>query len=481
MVTLTPRAQLVGPSFAGPTVIPSRARSRRRRASAGDLMALCVATALVVAQRVRAFLGPVPVLGTVLVVASSMVTGFLVVGVIAGTVHLPGTRTFASVASRLSAPFRSAESAYVPLPSGPAGAPARVPVVRQSQPGSDSPSGGDGPVPVGQSADAPTPEPTPRALPAPALPPPPPAARLRSVSHVWQTWNNCGPATVTMALSAIGRAESQPAAVAFLKTSADDKNVNPDELVEYARSRGVRADWRMGGDLPTLKRLIAAGVPVIVEVGFEPDLKDWMGHYRLLVGYDDAAGRFLAFDSYLAPGQNVPQPYGPFEANWRAFNRTFLPLYPADKAQEVARIVGAPDDPGQWERALARAVADAEAHPNESFAWFSVGTSLVRLDRMEEAVAAYDEARRLKLPWRMLWYQFGPFEAYLATGRISDVLTLANATLAQVADLEESQYYRGRALQSMGRNAEARTAYVQAIRANARFAPAHHFLSLLPR
>ena len=38
------------------------------------------------------------------------------------------------------------------------------------------------------------------------------------------------------------------------------------------------------------------------------------------------------------------------------------------------------------------------------------------------AASAFDEARRIGLPYRMLWYQFGPFEAYLRVGRYQDVI-----------------------------------------------------------
>jgi tetratricopeptide (TPR) repeat protein len=64
----------------------------------------------------------------------------------------------------------------------------------------------------------------------------------------------------------------------------------------------------------------------------------------------------------------------------------------------------------------------------------------------------------------MLWYQFEPFDAYLAAGRNQDVLDLAAANLKQAPDLEESLYYRGRALQALGKKNEAATAYREAVK-----------------
>ena len=396
------------------------------------------------------------------IIGTCFVVGFAgVMAATSGAIHVPGTRTLDAITSRMRLSFRSAEASYVPPPS------ARTPSRMVS---------GEAVPPSEPNRDAPEPD-----VPGATLPPPPPSARIGPVTHVWQTWNNCGPATVTMALSALGRAENQAAAVNFLKTSKDDKNVGPSEMVAYARSRGLNAEWRVGGDLIMLKRLVAESIPVIVEVGFNPDGKDWMGHYRLLVGYDDATARFTSYDSYLAPGVNVPHPYEKFDSDWRAFNRTFIPIYRPAQAQAVIAIAGSADTEPQNLRALAAASRELAESPKDAFVWFNQGMSLTALGRTAEAAESFDQARLLKLPWRMLWYQFGPFDAYLAEGRLDDVFTLANANLAQTTDLEESHFFKGRALQESGRFAEARASYQRALAANSRYIPAYHFLSTLPK
>jgi tetratricopeptide (TPR) repeat protein len=283
-----------------------------------------------------------------------------------------------------------------------------------------------------------------------------------------------------MATSHFGRTETQAQAAPFLKPNQDDKNVRPDELVAYVRSLGLQSDWRVAGSAERLKLLVANGVPVVVHTWFTPHPNDGMGHYRLVVGYDDAAARFILYDSYEPPGANVMIAYDRFDADWRVFNRTYLPVYPADKADLVALILG-PDreDSAMWERSLAVARAEAAAAPNDPFAWFNAGTSLAALGAEAEATGAYDRARALRLPWRMLWYQFGIFEAYLSEGRFGDVLTLTAANLQQANDLEESHYFRGRALEAQGQLAAARAAYGAAIRANPRYAPANHALAML--
>jgi tetratricopeptide (TPR) repeat protein len=71
----------------------------------------------------------------------------------------------------------------------------------------------------------------------------------------------------------------------------------------------------------------------------------------------------------------------------------------------------------------------------------------------------------------MLWYQFGPFEAYLAVGRYQDVIDLARANLDMVGNQEESWYYLGRARQALGDLEAARQCYAQALEYHPRFSP----------
>jgi hypothetical protein len=397
-------------------------------------------------------------------------------------VHAPGQNTLHKLLNRVPGPWRPNRPAHIAPPEGAEVQRASIPAPTMNYPHggltSHDPAGPGHTTWVATIGDVPPAVVAPEAN--PNLPALPATAKIEKVSHQWQTWNNCGPATITMAVSVFGRAQDQTAAMNFMKTTPNDKNVRPDEMVAYARSLGLQADWRVGGDLSRLKHFLANGIPVVVEVSYLPEPNDWMGHYRLLVGYDDAAGRFTTYDSVIAPGINLSQPYGKFDEEWQIFNRTYIPVYPPEKAELVQRILGRDRDERQmFEHALALSQAEAAARPDSGFAWFNVGTNLVALGRTAEAVEAYDRARTLRLPWRMLWYQFGPFEAYLAEGRLSDVQALADANLVQSKDLEESHYFRGRALQAKGQIEGARASYQAALRANSRFAPASEALKTL--
>ena len=257
----------------------------------------------------------------------------------------------------------------------------------------------------------------------------PPAVRLTGLTHAWQTWNNCGPATLAMNLSYFGSRATQAEVAATLRPFKDDKNVNPEELAAYARSQGLRALARVNGSSEMLRQLLAAGIPVLIETWYEPKPNDGMGHYRLLVGFDDAAGEWIAYDSYdshgLAKGQpyaGIRLPYAEVARDWPIFNRAYLLIYDEARAAAVERVVEADlDDAAMWQRALAAAEAEVAQQPDDPFAWFNLGTDLTALGRFAEAASAYDHARQLGLPWRMLWYQFGPFRAYYETGRHDEV------------------------------------------------------------
>jgi tetratricopeptide (TPR) repeat protein len=124
-----------------------------------------------------------------------------------------------------------------------------------------------------------------------------------------------------------------------------------------------------------------------------------------------------------------------------------------------------------WARALEAARATVQAHPEDAFAWFNAGSSLLALGRHDEAAWAFDRARRAKLPWRMLWYQHGPFEAYYEMGRYDEIIALADATLRN-AQIEELYYWRGLAQQAKGDTAAARASLQRALELNPNFGPA---------
>ena len=65
--------------------------------------------------------------------------------------------------------------------------------------------------------------------------------RLTGLTHIWQSWNNCGPATLAMALNYFGKKVGQQEIGAQLRPDPDDKNVGLEEMAAYAQSQGLSA------------------------------------------------------------------------------------------------------------------------------------------------------------------------------------------------------------------------------------------------
>lgn len=314
----------------------------------------------------------------------------------------------------------------------------------------------------------------------------PAATRMYGFTYVRQDWNNCGPANITMALSHYGWRENQDYAANILKPVTEDKNVSPAEMVSFVRDQTqVSAITRMGGDIELVKDFIAANIPIIVETGYYLEGENWLGHYQTVVGYDDNQSVFYIYDSWLGIGTDnagLPEHYSEFDSKWRYFNRAFIVIYEKDRENVVQQILGDRADVTQAdEHALAVAQQEARADRQDAFAWFNLGTSYTRLGQFEQAASAYDQATRLgTLPFRMLWYQFGPFEAYFEAGRYDDVLSLVNSNLRTAGNyVEETFYWQGKVFAAQGRRQDAAASFQRAIAQNPRYQAARDALGTL--
>ncbi len=341
-------------------------------------------------------------------------------------------------------------------------------------------------MPEAEPVAIPEPEPATVAPPQVSTPAPLPAqASVPDIRHEYQRLNNCGPVTIGMALNRWGSTLTQYDIAPKLKPSKGDVNVSPDELAAYARSQGMDVHLARGGDRAMLRGLLAAGFPVIVETWFITHDSGGMGHYRLLTGYDDSAQQFSALDSYLGP---LKMGYAKFDDLWRAFGRTFLVVTPPEQTAQMRELLGTRADPAAAKAETLR-VAEAEAtRLGDALSYLNVGQARLELGDAPGAARAFDQARAARpdlsldptrpgwvqggLAWRALWYEFGPMEAYTRTGQYGKVLQLTGAVLRSVPTHEEAQYWRARALTGLGRTAEARAAYREALRLRPDFAQA---------
>lgn len=328
-------------------------------------------------------------------------------------------------------------------------------------------AGNSSPTPTKPPADTPLPT----AAPSPTPTPLPSYVYIEGGTYYTQHgfFNYCAPANMAMALSYWGWTGDIKEVGAALKPYDKDKNVMPYEMENYALSLGLGAITRIGGDLSTIRKFTAAGFPVLVEKGvFFRDIQgnnSWMGHYQVVVGYDDSRQIIIAQDSFIEP--DFVETFEQFLGEWKSFNHTYMIVYSLDRQQEVMELLGEDVDEltnatNAYLAASNQAIKDSGR--DQFFSWYNVGSSLVKLQDYAGAAQAYDQAFAIynnlpkdlsSRPYRILWYQTGPYFAYFYTARYQDVIDLAtDNAINLVRDndpaLEESFYWRGLAKQALG-------------------------------
>lgn len=353
-----------------------------------------------------------------------------------------------------------------------------------------------GAVPTPEATAAPKPTTTispptatpsaPTATPLPSPTPLPERVHLEPPAWEKQDINNCGPASLSTYLRYYGWDGDQFDISKVIKPERPDRNVNVEELAFYAWNYAgwLNTLYRVGGDAELMKDFIANGIPVMIEEGDElaqgywPDDDQWAGHFLLLTGYDDAAGLFYAQDTFRQQDREVS--YEKTDERWKYFNRVFIVVYHPNQEELVRSILNQHwDNEFNRQHALEIAQAEIAVDPEDALAWFNLGSSLVYFERYAEAADAYDEARRLGLPQRMLRYQFGPFHAYFHSLRTEDLMAVTDYALQITPNSEEALLWRGWGLYRQGDNAGAIAAFRKAYQANVNSYDAQYALEFM--
>ncbi len=329
-------------------------------------------------------------------------------------------------------------------------------------------------------------------------------------------WNYCGPANLTMALNFVGWTGTRDEVGAAIKPGVEDPdlsaiqrsqtdvNVMPYEMVDFVNDNTpYRALYRYGGTVDLLKRLIAAGFPAIAEKGIYQTLPpentmQWAGHYAFTTGYDDVSQEFIFQDSYTPDentpyekqGMNVRIGYNEYLQGWRAFNYVFIIVYQPEREAELFRVLGDwGDESWAFQKALEMSGQESATLTgiDAIFAWFNKGTSYGLLTDYGQAALAYDQAFSIyngfpkkDRPYRMMWYQTGPYKAYFYTSRYQDVIILADNTEENLYNhriLEETLYWRARAEYALGNSGQAVADMLKAVQYHPGFQPALEILA----
>jgi tetratricopeptide (TPR) repeat protein len=119
---------------------------------------------------------------------------------------------------------------------------------------------------------------------------------LRSVPRLHQKGNWCGPCCLAMVMNAWGDLVTQDE----VAPASLGEGLTLTEMIEKARERGYAAEMRFG-DLSLLQRCLDAGLPTITALSDAS-----MGHYHVIIGYDEAKGVLIIQDTNARRPSQVP-------------------------------------------------------------------------------------------------------------------------------------------------------------------------------
>jgi predicted double-glycine peptidase len=254
---------------------------------------------------------------------------------------------------------------------------------------------------------------------------------LQNDYHIFQTFNNCGPASLSMALSYFGIQKSQAELGKALRPyqvaggNNDDKSVGLDELARKAEEFGLVAYHRPNGSIESLKYFIANDIPIITVTWLKPD--EDIGHYRVIKGYDDDTQTLIQDDSYQ--NKNLKYTYEDFNTIWEKFNYEYLVLVPDEKKELAQRILDQEiDEKVSWKNAADNARKKLVSNPDETYTRFNLVVALYHTGDYAAAVKEYEKIEN-DLPFRTLWYQIEPIEAYYELGDYDKVLSITDTVL----------------------------------------------------
>ena len=294
--------------------------------------------------------------------------------------------------------------------------------------------------------------------PKPTLPPSPTAKVLTGGYQTYQTFNNCGPASLSMDLSYFGVNISQyvlgdelrPYQVA--SGDNDDKSTTLYEMAHKAESLGFATYYRPNGNVELIKNFISAGIPVITRTWLHKD--DYIGHYRVVKGYDDAEGVIIQDDSFQ--GANIKFSYDEFNNLWEGFNYEYLVILKPEQKALAETIIGADlNETTAWNNSIKISEGVLAKDPGNIFARFNMSTAYYHLGEYQKSTNAY-EAVESKLPFRMLWYQIDPILAYQKLGDYDRVLAITQHLIENGnRAFSEAYQIRGEVYQAQGKTTEA--------------------------
>lgn len=309
-------------------------------------------------------------------------------------------------------------------------------------------------------------QPTPTPTPSFILATPPSSKIISGGNHIFQNFNNCGPAALSMALSYYGVNKSQMELGKELRPyqipsgNNDDKSVTLEELALNAQKYGFISYHRPNGNIDLIKYFINYEFPIIARTWTK--LNEDIGHYRIVKGYDDTKEQIIQDDSLQ--GKDLRYSYEDFGKLWEKFNYEYLVLIPPDKKEIAEAILKENKDPQiAWKKAAENAQELLIRNPNDIYTRFNLSVASYYSTNYQKAVEEFEKVEA-SLPFRTLWYQIEPIKAYYELGNYEKVFTLTNKVLNnQNRAFSELYLIRGEIYKKQGNIELARKEFEKAV------------------
>lgn len=322
--------------------------------------------------------------------------------------------------------------------------------------------------------------PTPGPLPIPSIPPQ--KVLSNGNYHIFQTFNNCGPAALSMALRFyeinVDQEELGNALRPYQVTGGDndDKSVTLEELAEKSKEYGFIPYHRPMGNPEIVKQFIASDIPVITRTWTKPN--EDIGHYRIVKGYDEALGVFIQDDSLQ--NKNLEYAYSDFNQIWKKFNYEYLVLVPKGKVEIAKQILGKNKDARTaWQNAVENSELELSSNPNDIYARFNLSVALYNIGDYKRSTEEFERVENF-LPFRTLWYQIEPIEAYYELGNYDRVFQVTDKVLGYYnRAFSELYILRGKIYQKQGNTELARNEFQKAVFYNSNLKEARTLLSAI--
>ncbi len=306
------------------------------------------------------------------------------------------------------------------------------------------------------------------------------------------TWENAAPVLLGVLLQYQNVTVDASSLAAKLRPNPLDAAVFPYEIEDYIFNQtSLQALYRFGGDIEILRRMVDAGLPVLLQKTYTgTDVAGWAAEYALVVGFDDFEQRLELIVLREGSMRSEQILYEDFMPAWLPFGYAYFAILPTGRSGDLARILGENfSDTRNY--AVAMEIIDIGLQRNlvqTYWSYFAGATLLTYQGEYQRAALLYDDAFFLSYrmpeeqrPWRALWYNSRPYWAYYYTGDFERVITLADETLTNGGNrgLEESLYWRAMARNVLGNLTGALADVQAALQVHPQFGPGLYLLEQL--